>query len=190
MKKILITIVATVLVCACIVGGTLAWLTDETTEIKNTFTVGDIEIELAETEATYKIVPGNEISKDPKVTVKADSEKCYLFVKITKSTNFDTYFENLSIAEGWTVLSGVTDIVYYRVVESNTSDVSFNVLGEGTNDTTANPNGCVQVRTTVTADQLETAETSQPTLAFQAYAVQFDNVADAATAWGIATGTN
>ena len=184
MKKTLITILATVLVCCCVVGGTLAWLMDKTETITNTFTVGDIEITLEETEATYKMVPGNEIAKDPKVTVLKDSEACWLFVKIDKSANFND-FMTYSVAAGWTELTAGSGI-YYREVGATTEDTAFNVLAAGTDATMAN--GCVKVNDTVTAEELaEVATSNKPTLSFTAYAVQKDNVADATTAWSIAT---
>ena len=73
-KKTLALVLALTLLVAGVVGGTLAWLTDQTAEVKNTFTVGDINIGLTETTADYKMVPGNTIAKNPTVTVKADSE--------------------------------------------------------------------------------------------------------------------
>lgn len=73
------------LVVGCAVGGTIAWLTATTEPVVNTFTYGKIKIELTETTGTeYKIIPGVNISKDPKVTVKADSEACWLFVKVAE----------------------------------------------------------------------------------------------------------
>ena len=51
MKKSLITmLVAIVLVAAVGVGATLAFLTDSTKEKVNTFTVGNVDIELTENE--------------------------------------------------------------------------------------------------------------------------------------------
>ncbi|MBE6603776.1 MAG: hypothetical protein IJC95_01975 [Clostridia bacterium] len=187
MKKTLITILATILVCCFAVGGTLAWLMDSTQTITNTFTVGDIEITLEETEATYKMVPGNEIAKDPKVTVLDKSEACWLFVKIEKSANFDN-FMTYTVASGWIALAGA-DGVYYREVAATTADTAFYVLAAGAGNAMAN--GCVKVKDTVTADSLAAVATSnQPTLSFTAYAVQKDNVADATTAWNIAIGAS
>ena len=71
-----------VLVLSFTIGGTLAWLTDTTEPVTNTFTYGDINITLAETTEVYKMVPGNSISKDPSVTVESGSEACWLFVKV------------------------------------------------------------------------------------------------------------
>lgn len=186
MKKTLITILATVLVCCCAVGGTLAWLMDKTQTVTNTFTVGDIEIELAETTTTYKMIPGNQIAKDPKVSVVAESEACWLFVQVTKSDNFDTYL-TYGVRDGWETLaddgdSNALTTVYYRTVtaEDAKNGVSYYLLTQGT-DTYAN--GYVTVKSDVTAAQLETAETTQPTLAFTAYAVQSDNISAVADAW-------
>ena len=64
-KKTLALVLALTLLVAGVVGGTLAWLTDQTAEVKNTFTVGDINIGLTETTTDYKMVPGNTIAKDP-----------------------------------------------------------------------------------------------------------------------------
>ena len=127
-KKTLALVLALTLLVAGVVVGTLAWLTDQTAEVKNTFTVGDINIDLTETTADYKMVPGNTITKDPTVTVKANSEACWLFVKVTESENLDTFI-TYAIAEGWTALSGV-DGVYYREVPASTADQTFSVLAD------------------------------------------------------------
>lgn len=168
-KKTLALVLALTLLVAGVVGGTLAWLTDQTAEVKNTFTVGDINIGLTETTADYKMVPGNTIAKDPTVTVQANSEACWLFVQVTKSENLDTFI-TYAIAEGWTELQ---DGVYYREVPASAADQTFSVLA----------GNAVTVKSDVTRTMLETAKTDAPTLTFQAYAVQKDNVASASDAW-------
>lgn len=196
MKKTLITILATVLICACVAGGTIAWLMDKTTPIENTFTVGNVDIELTETGTTevdgvftkeFKMVPGTEISKDPKVTVKGGSEDCYLFVKIDESADFGNYITySVKTGEGgWTALDSVAG-VYYCEVAASDADQEFQVLTGNDVYTT----GMVTVKDTVTkamADALKAETAVKPTLTFTAYAVQKANVADAATAWGYAT---
>lgn len=168
-KKTLALVLALTLLVAGVVGGTLAWLTDQTTEVKNTFTVGDINISLTETTTDYKMVPGNTIAKDPTVTVKANSEACWLFVKVTESENFGSFI-TYAIADGWTELeSGV----YYREVPASAADQTFSVLADN----------AVTVKSDVTRTMLETAKTDAPTLTFKAYAVQKDNVASASDAW-------
>lgn len=201
-KKAIVAVVALVLVLCCAMGGTLAWLVDSTTEVKNTFTYGDINISLWEHELNedgltlstdvftgeeqtgFKMIPGNKIEKDPTVTVKADSEASWLFVKIVESDNFDSFME-YSIATGWTALNdanadGVADDgIYYRTVDATTADTDFAVLA----------NDSVSVKDTVTKDMLKDGVFVAPTLSFTAYAVQRDaNITTAAQAWNIAMG--
>ena len=170
-KKTLALVLALTLLVAGIVGGTLAWLTDQTAEVKNTFTVGDINIDLTETTTDYKMVPGNTIAKDPTVTVKANSEACWLFVKVTESANLDDFI-TYAIAEGWAALPGV-DGVYYREVPASSADQTFSVLA----------GDAVTVKSDVTRAMLETAKTDAPTLTFKAYAIQKDHFATADAAW-------
>lgn len=170
-KKTLALVLALTLLVAGVVGGTLAWLTDQTAEVKNTFTVGDINIGLTETTADYKMVPGNTITKDPTVTVEANSEACWLFVKVTGSTNLKAFI-TYAIAGGWTALPGV-DGVYYREVPASTADQTFSVLADD----------AVTVKSNVTRTMLETAKTDAPTLTFKAYAIQKDHFATADAAW-------
>ena len=173
-RKIWIVVASIGLILCCTIGGTLAWLRDKTDPVKNTFTVGDINIELSESTHDYKMVPGNTIPKDPQVTVKEESEACWLFVKVEKSENFDT-FMTFAIADGWTELSGFTG-VYYREVDAETAKAgeSYGIL----------KNNEAAVRDDVTKQQLNglTAE-SHPTLTFTAYAVQRDNIDDVGIAW-------
>ena len=92
-KKSFVMVLALVLVFAVAVGGVVAWLTDTTGSVVNTFTVGDINITLEESgtnpvgEKTYQVIPGDVKDKDPKVTVVAGSEACYLFVKVDVANN-------------------------------------------------------------------------------------------------------
>ena len=139
--------------------------------MKNTFTVGDINIGLTETTTDYKMVPGNTIAKDPTVTVKANSEACWLFVKVTESTDLKDFI-TYAIAEGWTALPGV-DGVYYREVPASAADQPFSVL----------KGDAVTVNSDVTKEMLTAKDFANPTLTFKAYAVQKDNVASASDAW-------
>lgn len=175
-----VTLLALVLVFGCAVGGTFAWLTAKTDAVVNTFTYGDINIGLAETTGNdYKIVPGVAISKDPKVTVEAGSEACWLFVKVEKK-DWPTFKEadgetakiDYKIASGWTELEGVSG-VYYREVGAVTEDTSFEVI----------KGNVITVSENLTKAEVNTVVTVQPKLTFTAYAVQKDGVADAADAW-------
>ena len=171
-SKTLALLLALVLALGVAAGGTIAWLVAQSGSVINTFTYGDINIDLGETTGnTYKIIPGVDIKKDPKVTVKADSEACWLFVKVVEAGTFVSGKVTYAIADGWTALPGETG-VYYREVAAVTADTDFNVLKDN--------------QITVSED-LTKAEVNgiknQPTLTFTAYAVQKDGIADAAAAW-------
>ena len=90
--KIAALIAAIVLVIGCTAGGTVAWLVSKPNAITNVFTVGNINATLTETATEFKIVPGVVIAKDPVATVTANSEDCYLFVKLTEE-NWPTFTE-------------------------------------------------------------------------------------------------
>lgn len=173
-SRAFIALLALVLVIGCVAGGTVAWLVAKTEPVVNTFTYGNINIALAETTGTnYKVIPGTVIEKDPKVTVKAGSEACYLFVKVEKVGTFTGM--SYEIADGWTALEGENG-VYYRQVGSVTADTSFEVI-KGNE---------ITVSETLTKENIPTAN---PTLKITAYAVQQENIADAATAWKAANPT-
>ena len=88
-SKVLSLVLAGTLIVSAGMFGTLAYLTDTTDEVVNTFTTSGIDIDLTETTGEdYKMVPGFTIAKDPTVMVEANSEDCYLFVKLEKSANF------------------------------------------------------------------------------------------------------
>ena len=180
-KKTFVLLLALVLIAGAAVGGTLAWLTDTTEAVQNTFTTSDIDITLAETKGgtdkEFKMIPGCTIEKDPKVTVKAGSEKCYLFVKIAKSDNFSS-FMTYTVADGWTQLKDASDNdvpgVYYRVVDTTEMGTPYSVLKDDQ----------VTVKGEVTKAMMNgLTETTYPTLTFTAYASQFSkNNTDSFTA--------
>lgn len=92
-KKIVALCLCVALAVVAIGGATLAYFTD-TDEAKNTFTVGNVEIKLDETnvddpqgdrvqENSYKLIPGVSYVKDPTITVLKGSEDCYVRMKVT-----------------------------------------------------------------------------------------------------------
>ncbi len=177
-KKATIAVVALALVLCFAIGGTLAWLVDKSDAVVNTFTYGDINIDLSESTGNeYKMIPGNDITKDPKVTVEANSEACWLFVKVEKSATYDSYLADYTIADGWNKLDGV-DGVYYREVDADTAKAgtSYQVL----------KGDKVTVLDSVEKSDMEAIKngtTAKPTLTFTAYAVQKDGFDSATLAW-------
>lgn len=183
-KKAIFGMLSMLLVAAVAVAGVVMWLTDKTETVTNTFTVGNIDIALEETRNTdtdkdgendawtAKMVPGIQIDKDPVVTVEADSEACWLFVTVDESSTLDTYIA-YTVDAGWKKLQ---DGVYYREVAASAADQEFHVL---TNDK-------VSVNGTVTKTQMDALNAegaTQPTLTFQAFAIQKSGFDTAAVAW-------
>lgn len=183
MKRKLIIALALCLALALGIGGTMAYLTAATGPVVNTFTIGNVGLELKEEKGDlvdgkhqFKMIPGNTIDKDPTVTVTAGSEDCWLFVKLVESANFGDYLTYAvdTSAGAWTALDGHTG-VYYREVKQADTVKSFSVLKDDR----------VQVNTDVENFQ-ETTTTPAfvaPTLTISAAAIQQANIADAATAY-------
>lgn len=206
MKKKLTTVLAIVLVIAMSVVGTYAYLTSTDT-VKNTFTVGDVQIKLDEAKAnpdgslvpnadrvkanSYKLLPGHKYNKDPMVTVLNGSESSYVKMTVTFSdaAALDAIFapngaDMTSIFNGYNStnweLKNVT-----KDTENNTRTYEF-----WYKDTVAAPDGDVAldalfdqiiVPGNITNDQLKTIEGM--TITVNAYAIQADGFADAADAW-------
>lgn len=173
-------------------GATFAWLTAKSDTVVNTFTYGDINITLAEsTGSDYKIIPGVDIGKDPKVTVKAGSEACWLFVKVEEEKWPElTYVNkdgkavrkvNYDIADGWTKGDGtkIPANVYYREVAANDADQEFPVLKDNK----------ITVSDTLTKKDINEKLTGTPKLSITAYAIQKDGMATAERAWAAIPGT-
>lgn len=171
-KKSFVMVLALVLVFAVAVGGVVAWLTDKTGSVVNTFTVGDINITLEESgtneagEKSYKMIPGTTLDKDPTVTVIGGSEACYLFVKVEKGNNPDNYLDYTIDTAVWTAVPGHEGF-YYCTVSAAEANQTFNVL----------TNNEVTVKTTVTKDMIkDLTVATYPTLTFTAAAVQQENI--------------
>lgn len=127
-KALLLTLCAVLLVTASMLG-TMAYLTS-TDEVKNTFTVGSVAITLDETDVdnsttgadrdranSYKLLPGHEYKKDPTIHVDANSEDCFLFVKVENEIA-DIEKAGTEVAEqmaknGWVTVEGQTKVYVY-----------------------------------------------------------------------------
>lgn len=86
MKKKLVAAIAAVCLTATLgVGATLAYYTSTTDEVKNTFTVGNVKIDLVE--PTWKpdegltLVPGAEVAKNPLIT-NIGASAGYMMLKV------------------------------------------------------------------------------------------------------------
>lgn len=187
-KALLMSLCAVLLVAASVLG-TMAYLTDSK-DVKNTFTVGNVAIKLDEakvdengtqvvdkdgnpvarvTENEYKLLPGHTYTKDPIIHVDANSEDCYLFVKVDNQiadieANGNTIVAAQMATKGWKAVEGKDGIYVY--VGTTTAPVAVK----------ANDNVTVfeqlVIAGTVNGDTLKAYENK--TITVTAYAVQKD----------------
>ncbi len=170
-KRIGIIIAATIIFLMISVSVTYAYLMSASRPVKNTFTLGEVNIELYETSGDkYFITPGASIHKDPKVTVKAKSDKCWLFVEITKANGFDHYM-SFEMADGWQLLEGHQN-VYYMQLEKTDVDTQYSII----------KGDILSVYDTVTEEQLDSLLTV-PSLSFKAFAIQHETIDTPVSAW-------
>ena len=187
-KALAVVLCAILLVVATIMG-TIAYLTSETT-VSNTFTAGKVAITLDEAKTDeygvkqgdarvdgneYKLIPGHTYVKDAKITVSADSESCYLFVKL------DTAFLDLcDVTMGdddndnynWNVLDSDNGLYYYTApVVADTTVTAIESFTINTDLTTADLAGIT-------------------TANIVAYAVQKDGFDSATEAWSATFGAS
>ena len=189
-KKGIALVLSFALVACLAVAGTLAWLTAQTQEVKNTFTVGNVQIALDEsvvdqygvaqggrtkTGSEYKLIPGHEYTKDPVVTVKAKSEECYVFVKVVNQLDDieDPARDNIAAQmenNGWKPLTGEENVYYYdQKVATGNADTPITVFE--------------MLYIDENADYTKLEANTTDTITIMAYAVQADGFADAAAAW-------
>lgn len=192
--KSLALVLAAVLLFGGVIGGTIAWLIAKTDTVTNKFTTSDISVTLEETTETYKMIPGWTIEKDPKVTVSADSEDCYLFIHVLEeggnvTVDGKTYrfsdFIAYAIADGWTQLSTdnvtthvVGSVYYMEIDKEDEKGVAYSILGAGEYTDESGTEYTWKVdevltKPEVTKEMMAAVTTSnQPKLSFTAYASQ------------------
>ena len=184
MKKnhILLVICLMLVVSIASIGGTIAWLTDSTNEVVNTFSPTDISVTLEETGTTlengketkdFDVVPGVDITKDPKVSASSDVPY-YVFVQVieehwpTAKYVDEDGTEKLKvcyeIAAGWTPVDGTNNVYYIDVAE-----------GSDLPETSVLKGNTVIVADTLTKEEMAGFATNKPSLTFKAYAIQKAN---------------
>lgn len=131
--RFIATLGATALIGAIGVGSTFAYLTSQTDAVTNTFSVGDVEISLDETdydnpegervtENEYgNLVPGQTVVKDPTVHVEKDSVESYVFMTV-EGVHYDEehqilYTDDLKtdkINTAWTYVSETEGVLLFK----------------------------------------------------------------------------
>ena len=205
-KRTLALLLALVLVFGAAVGG-IAYLTDTTDPVTNTFTVGNVAITLDEAKVdeygkavtpaervdanTYKLIPGHNYTKDPTVTVLKDSESSYIKMTVTfsKAAELDAIFAPTG-ANMTSIFNGYDSTNW--IYKGNTEDTNANTRTYEFwyKEAVAAPKGnvvldalfdSITVPDTITGTQL--ASIKGMTITVNAYAMQADGFATAEAAW-------
>ena len=104
-KKILALCLVVALLATAIAGATLAYFNDTTEAVKNTFTVGNVNINLTENkwdpEAPHHFLPGVTFAKDPTITVEDGSDDCWIFME-AEMNKFNSWLRLVGIKYGFT----------------------------------------------------------------------------------------
>ncbi|MDY2983178.1 MAG: SipW-dependent-type signal peptide-containing protein [Eubacteriales bacterium] len=206
MKKTIAIVALVVLVAVASVLGTLAYLTSTDT-VKNTFTVGKVNITLDEAEVDmngvavtpakrvkkneYKLMPGHTYTKDPMVTVLAGSEPSYIKMTVTfsKANELDAIFAPTG-ADLTSIFKGYDSANW--IAKGNTKDAAANTrtyefwyketVGAPTADVALDALfDSITIPGEITQAQLETIK--DMTITVTAYAIQADGFANADAAW-------
>ena len=187
-KKMIAGLLAVVLVLTTVIGGTLAWLSAKTPDVVNTFTVGDIKLELKEHDGNQEVTnreythvkPGDKLDKDPFVRVTEGSEACYVYVKVVAANNFvnDKQIVSYPVNTNWTQVTTNDGSLVYRYNNIVTTDK----MGD-THKLYILDKNQVTINDKLTKDDFEAIRSAgAPTLTFTAAAVQSDNIGGEAKA--------
>lgn len=172
-KRILIPIVAVLIISAMTVGVSYAFLASKSHRIENTFVAGEISLTLTETTGSnYVLVPGNKVSKNPRITVEKGSEECWLFFKEERQGLPDDII-SYTYEDGWNALDG-EEGVYWRRVSESAMDKTYGIL----------KGNSFNVSYDVTEERLASLG-GESRLVYLAYAVQYDGISTPEKAWEI-----
>lgn len=194
-KKIIAMLSVFIMLALVVIGrsvsGTVAWLVSKPESRVSTFTLGDINITLTESDfgsQPIKIIPGIDIKKDPKVTVMANSEACWLFVKV-EERNWPDFKEkngtrkvSYSVNDGWIPLKNNPG-VYFREVSAEDAQKGINYTVLAGDESCSS--GVIKVSQELTKAEINSISSygNQLSLTFTAYAVQRSGIDTAAAAW-------
>lgn len=212
-KKTLILALSLMLIFCVTMGVTLAYLNESTDPVVNTFIPAELgSLELDENDTTdynsnesdhdYLVVPGQSITKDPRVTFSFSNENgevvdAYVFVKIdangwTSSTDGMTFTKTVgSVSDGlsftidtfWTKLDGTPagTYVYYKAVDVDVPSTHV------TNQKVI-ANNTISVSTDIVKESI--GQVSAAGLTFTAYAIQQLGFNTPLAAWSEVSGQN
>lgn len=107
-KSLISMVVALSLTATIMVGATLAYLTAQTDAVTNTFTIGNVSIELEEPswnpDDAKDLAPGASVDKDPTVT-NTGANDAYVAMTVDGMTEMAAIGFSATVNEGWVKIS-------------------------------------------------------------------------------------
>ena len=200
MKKKKIIIAAVVLLLLFLIGGAIAYFTD--TDAKtNTFTIGNVDIEVQEAawdaladvnnndipDDAEDMMPGESVSKDPLIHNKSTSSEAYVFMKVVSPCTTGTtpvelfdYTTTPGVNSGWELMSAYTNATCSQ--GSITRVYSYSTNGTMTAldpETSASTDDTATLFDTLTLNTAVTGDIPSSTnIAITGYAIQVDGLLD------------
>ena len=140
-KKIIAVCLIVAMAAIAVVGGTLAWFTDDE-EATNTFTVGNVDITLTEpnwegtgSQDAPEVYPGEPLAKDPTVE-NVGANPCFVRIKVTgldclapaSNITYRTDYKTGKLGDNW--VDGGDGYFYYNKVlaAGETTDALFDQI--------------------------------------------------------------
>ena len=172
-KKIIAVCLIVAMAAIAVVGGTLAWFTDDE-EATNTFTVGNVDITLTEpnwegtgSQDAPEVYPGEPLAKDPTVE-NVGANPCFVRIKVTgldclapaSNITYRTDYKTGKLGDNW--VDGGDGYFYYNKVlaAGETTDALFDQIVIPTDLENGNATDKFDVVVTAEAVQAQGAKAS------------------------------
>lgn len=189
--RVLMVALAVVLAVCCATGGTIAWLTSTPDPVSGTFVVGNVSITLSDEKGILKAetakaiatsntvtsyTPGQAIESNPKITVEAGSEACFIFIHIEEENNSFSNNEQViqwtlndsdnDTNKNWSAVQGHAGYYCTILKKKPTENKTYTLFKDG--KLTVNPS--------LTNEIISAKTFGNPTITITAAAVQMENI--------------
>lgn len=216
LTKILCLVMGAILLVTGTVAVTLAYLQDISGTVTNTMTVGKIDIELDESKVNengettsgrtkegnaYKLIPSKNYTKDPRITVKAGSESCYVFLGVFINGNLSSVLDTSEgkgieaqlAAAGWQkLMTGTNNTKQMTWTDAEDSNTQYQIYYKPDAIKASNTDTPITTFTsfTVAASATDISKADKTAIKVKAFAIQSANLNSAPEAWTAAGFSN
>ena len=156
--KLIATLGSVALIAAIGIGSTFAYLSDSTDTVTNKFTLGNVSfglhgglaeqevvlengkyvigdgadenttVDWVQTNTYAKVTPGETVAKNPTAFISSDSENAWLFVRVSKSSDFKT----ITFNSDFTVVGTTDTYTDLRLTEEAVASGQYEIFNQVT----------------------------------------------------------